>query len=74
MITAITACFNSISNAFKCFTTSKERQSETEVVRVKKRKDKAINIAEKIIFLADQTSLKDNRRYRTYRKLFFKYN
>lgn len=74
MITAITACFNSISNAFKCFTASKERQSETEVVKVKKRKDKAINIAEKIIFLADQTSLKDNRRYRSYRKLFFKYN
>ena len=74
MITAITACFDSISNAFKCFTTSKERQSETEVVKVKKRKDKAINIAEKIIFLADQTSLKDNRRYRAYRKLFFKYN
>ena len=74
MITAITACFNGISNAFKCFTISKERQSETEVVKVKKRKDKAINIAEKIIFLAEQTSLRTNRKYQAYRKLFFKYN
>ena len=74
MYSVITAFFTSITEACKCLTTSKERQSETEVVKAKKRKDKAINIAEKIIFMADKTELKDNRRYKTYRKLFFKYN
>lgn len=74
MPTFITAFFTAISEACKSFTTSKERQSETDVLKTKKKKSKAVEYAEKIIFMADKTELKDSRTYKHYRKLFFKYN
>lgn len=74
MIAAVTAFFTALAKACESFTTSKERQSETEVIKSKKKKTKAVEYAEKIIFLADKTELKDDRTYKRYRKLFFKYN
>lgn len=74
MFNAIVALLTSISEGLKAFSISKERQSETEIVKSKKNKDKAINIAEKIIFMADKTELRVDRKYKAYRKLFFKYN
>lgn len=75
MITeAIKAIFDAINSGFTTVNTCKEHQAETDVIKTKKKKSKAIEYAEKIIFLADETELKDNRTYKRYRKLFFKYN
>lgn len=74
MFTSVTAFFTALSEAFKSFTCSKERQSETQLLKIGKKKQLAIDYAEKIIFMADKTELKDNKTYIKYRKKFFKYN
>lgn len=74
MITAITALFVAIGKGLDTANSYKERQSETDVLKDKKKKAKAIEYAEKIIFLADKTELADSKEYKRLRKLFFKNN
>ncbi|MBS6552909.1 MAG: hypothetical protein KH321_03085 [Clostridium sp.] len=49
--TAIEAFFKSLSSGFDYASTSKEHQSETQIIKDKKRLKKATDIAEKIISL-----------------------
>ena len=75
MIESITAIFTAISEGFKSFTTTKEHQSETDVLKSLKKKNKAIEYAEKIIFLVDEyDELASTKKYQRLRKQFFKYN
>lgn len=48
----IKALFESLSNFFSFAETSKERQSETEVIKDKKKLKKASDISEEILMLA----------------------
>lgn len=74
MLTTITTFFTALSEAFKGFTSSKEHQSETQMLKIIKRYRIALDYAEKLIFLSDSTELKENKKYQWYRKKFFKYN
>jgi len=70
----LNSIFTSVSEIFKHSTTQKEHQSETEMLKTLKRKDKAINFAEKLIFLADKSDVSSTKLYKYYRRNFFKYN
>ena len=66
------------SSFFNYEQTATERQSETYTIKGSKKSDKAIDIAEKIIFLADEeikhSDQKTQKKYEKLRKQFFKYN
>ena len=66
------------SSFFNYEQTATERQSETYTIKSSKKSDKAIDIAEKIIFLADEeikhSDQKTQKKYEKLRKQFFKYN
>ena len=64
----------SITAIFKDHTTTTEHQSESILINKLKKKDLAIDYAEKIIFLADQTDMMNTKLYKLYRRKFFKYN
>lgn len=63
-----------ITAIFKDHTASTEHQSEGVLINKLKKKDLAIDYAEKIIFLADQTDMANTKLYKLYRRKFFKYN
>lgn len=46
---AVESLGSAIKGASECFATSKKRQSETEILKEKKRLKKAVDIAEEII-------------------------
>lgn len=72
---ALTAMFTAISEAFKSLTQCKQVQSESSILRELKRKSKAIDYAEKIIYIIDKSTLfEDDRAYKRYRRAFFKFN
>lgn len=67
------------SSFFSYEQTATERQSETYTIKGSKKSEKAINIAEKIIFLADEeikqhSTEKVQKKYQKLRKQFFKFN
>jgi len=64
----------SLTAFFKDHTTTIEHQSEKVLINKLKKKDLAIDYAEKIIFLADQTDISRTKLYKLYRHKFFKYN
>lgn len=67
--------FNSVSEVFKSITTHTAHQSESTILKELKKKDLAINYAEKLIFLADkEENLSSDKIYKFYRRKFFKYN
>ena len=75
MFSSISAFFIAISEGFKSFTTTKEHQSETGALKSLKKKTKAIEYAEKIIFLVDNyEELASTKKYQKLRNQFFKYN
>lgn len=75
IFSSITAVFTSIAEGFRSLIAVKERQSETNVLKTLKKRVKAVDYAEKIIFMADKVeSLANDKHYQKYRKLFFKYN
>lgn len=75
MNSAITAFFTALSEYFKSSTVSKERQSETTVIRDNKKDNKALNWAEKLIFYVDRNyDVAEDKDYQKYRSKFFKYN
>jgi len=74
MFTSITAFFTAMAEGFKSLTCSKERQSETLVIKRTNKTQKALDTAEKIIFMADSTELKESKQYQRLRKTFFKNN
>lgn len=75
---AISEIAKAIAEIFNYKETATERQSETNVIKKSKNKDKACNVAEEIIFIADKfiadTDEKTQRKYARLRKKFFKYN
>ena len=50
MFPTFTAFFTAIAEACKSLTTFKKRQSETDVIKTKKKKSKAVEVGEQIIF------------------------
>lgn len=75
MLTTLTSFFTALAEAFKSITTNKENQSETDVIKTKKTKSKAVEYAEKLIFYVDETyQVKEDKNYQKLRKKFFKYN
>lgn len=75
MFNVISSIFTAIAKACESFTKAKEHQSETDVLKTKTKKSKAVEYAEKIIFIADSyPEVAKNNNYKRYRKLFFKYN
>lgn len=74
MFNMIQAICNSIAEIFKNSSTSKEHMSEKQMLDLLKKKSKAIDFAEKIIFLADDSDIGKLKLYKFYRTKFFKYN
>ena len=76
MFPTFTAFFTAIAEGFKSLTTFKEKQSETDVIKTKKKKSKAVEYAEKIIFCIEEKypEILDDRDYKKLKKNFFKYN
>jgi len=67
------------SEFFSYEQTSVEHQSETHTIKTAKNTKKAIDYAEKIIFLCDEeirkySDEKTQKKYKKLRKCFFKYN
>jgi len=67
------------SEFFSYEQTSVEHQSETHTIKTAKNTKKAIDYAEKIIFLCDEeikkySDEKTQKKYQKFRKCFFKYN
>lgn len=72
---SITAVFKAISDIFKSITQAKKQQSETDVIKTKKKNTKAIDIAERLIFYVDRNfDVEKDKDYQKLRKKFFKYN
>ena len=72
---SLSSIFTAISDGFKSFTTAKEHQSETDVLKSLKSKKKAVEYAEKIIFVVDKCNeLSCSKDYQKLRKQFFRYN
>ena len=76
MFPTFTALFNAISEACKSLTTFKKRQSETDVLKTKKKKSKAVEVAEQIIFFVEEKypDISDDKEYKKLKKKFFRYN
>lgn len=76
MLTAITAFFAALRESFTALSTCKEHQSESDLLKTKKSKSKAINYAEQLIFYVESIhpELREDKGYARLRKLFFKYN
>lgn len=69
--TAIANAITSLSDAFKGYI---DKLPTIKTIGTLKAQEKAINYAEKIIFLADETKLKNDKEYQHFREKFFKYN
>lgn len=67
-----------LSQFFAYEQTSVEHQSETHTIKSSKNSKKAIDYAEKIIFLCDKeiekSDSKTQKKYQKLRRCFFKYN
>ena len=76
MFTSITAFFTALRESFTALSTCKEHQSETDLLKTKKSKSKAVNYAEQMVFYVESKypDIKNDRKYARLRKLFFKYN
>lgn len=74
MFGSFTALFTAIAESFKSLGIIKEHQSESNALSTLKRKTKAVEYAEKIIFLVDKTDFVSDKTYQKLRKNFFKYN
>lgn len=75
MFQTATALFQALAEGFKTWTSSKETMSESTALKELKNKRKAIDYAEKIIFLVDKNeAFANNKDYLKLRKNFFKYN
>lgn len=72
---AITAFFTAISKGFEFSTKKKDVQSETDVLKDLKRKRRAVNWAEKLIFhIEENYDLSKDKTYQRMRKNFFRNN
>ena len=76
MFASITAFFTALRESFTALSTCKEHQSESDLLKTKKSKSKAVNYAEQLIFYAENMypKLREDKKYARLRKLFFKYN
>lgn len=76
MFPTFTAFFTAIAEACKSITTFKKKQSETDVLKTKKKKAKAVEYAEEIIFYVESKypELTKDKHYKRLRKKFFRYN
>lgn len=78
IIEAITAAFDAIKQIFSTVETNKNEQAHTVIIKDRSNYHKAIDYAEKIIFIVDKydtmLSQKDQKQYKWLREKFFKYN
>lgn len=76
MFASITAFFTALRESFTALSTCKEHQSETDIIKTKKSKNKAVNYAEQLIFYVESkySDIKNDKKYARLRRLFFKYN
>ena len=76
MLTVFSEFFTAISKACESITIFKKKQSETDVLKTKKAKSKAVEYAEKIIFYIEEKhpDIIDDKTYKKLKKNFFKYN
>lgn len=75
MLSSVVAFFSMLSESFKSLKECKSRQSETDVIKTKKNKEKAVEVAEKIIFYIENAyNVKEDKKYQRLKKRFFKYN
>lgn len=75
MFNSLTALFTVLSEGFKSLTTVKEHQSETDVIKTKKEKSKAVEVAEEIITYIDKNfAVSSDRHYQRLKRKFFRYN
>lgn len=76
MFPTFTAFFTAIAEACKSLTTFKKRQSETDVIKTKKKKSKAVEIGEQIIFFIEDRypEILEDKDYKKLKKKFFRYN
>lgn len=70
-ITAIAEAINGLTNVIKSYL---DKLPTIKTIGTLKALEKANNYAEKIIFLADETKLKNSKEYQHFREKFFKYN
>lgn len=74
----IQAIGEGVKALFESFSTLKEKQSETEVIKIMKKSMKAINLAERIFKIVipylDSFSEKDKKRIKKLLDRFLKYN
>lgn len=75
MFNSLTALLTALSEGFKSLTTVKEHQSETDVIKTKKEKSKAVEVAEEIIAYIDKNfAVSSDRHYQRLKRKFFRYN
>lgn len=75
MFSSLTALFTAISEGFKSLTTVKEHQSETDVIKTKREKSKAVEAAEELIMYIDRNfAVTNDKRYQRLKRKFFRYN
>lgn len=75
MFNSLTAVFTALSDGFKSLTAFKEHQSETDVIKTKKEKSKAVEVAEEIIAYIDKNfAVSSDRHYQRLKRKFFRYN
>ena len=76
MFASITAFFTALRESFIALSTCKEHQSETDLLKIKKSKNKAVDYAEQLVFYVESKypDIKSDKKYARLRRLFFKYN
>ena len=75
MFNSLTALFTALSEGFKSLITVKEHQSETDVIKTKKEKSKAVEVAEELIAYIDKNfAVSSDRHYQRLKRKFFRYN
>lgn len=78
MVAALTAFFQSLTQALKAYETHLNQQSTTDVVKTKKQLKKASDVTEQILQITDQYvskfEEKDLSRYNKLKKQFLKLN
>lgn len=72
---AVESVSNAIKGIFDYATTSKEHQSETQIIKDKKKLKEAVNIAEEILLITDNYQVHfSDEDWKQYKKLKKKFN
>ena len=73
--TAIEAFFKSLSSGFDYASTSKEHQSETQIIKENKKLKEAVNISEEILLITDNYQVHfSDEDWKCYKKLKKQFN